>query len=337
MRKTLMALAATALCPFGAQAQSTLQLSGLADLYVGSIRMAGDAASRSTLGNSGMTTSWIGVTGSEDLGGGLKANFAMTSFLNLTDGSQERFPGDTFFSRDANIGLSGDFGSVVLGRWLAPNFLPSVIGNPLGESFTFSPLMLHMNVPLFNASGWQATTPSDTGWNNEIAYTTPDFGGFKATLHYQLGGDTGKHNIGASFLYFSGPLTVTGFYERDQLSNPGTSAYLGTTKTDWMLTAAYDFKAVKPYVGYGQAKADDAPGKARTIHLGASVPLGGGSLLASWVRTDASALDASRKTLTVGYDYFLSKRTDLYAMYMNDRITAQTSGNSFAVGMRHQF
>jgi len=50
-----------------------------------------------------------------------------------------------------------------------------------------------------------------------------------------------------------------------------------------------------------------------------------------------TALDTSRKTLTLGYDYFLSKRTDLYAMYMNDRITAQPSGNSFAVGMRHRF
>jgi len=337
MRKTLLALAATTLCTLGAHAQSTVQLSGLADLYVGSMRMAGDASSRTTVGNSGMTTSWVGIKGSEDLGGGLKVNVAMTSFLRLTDGSQGRFPGDTFFSRDANIGFSGNFGSVVLGRWLAPNFLPSVIGNPLGDSFTFAPLILHMNVPLFNRSGWQATTPSDTGWNSQIAYTTPDIGGFKATLQYQLGGDTGRHNIGANFLYFHGPLTVTGFYERDQLSNPGTSTWLGTTKTDWMLTAAYDFKVVKPYVGYGQAKADNAPGKAKTMHLGASAPLGGGSVLASWARTNVTALDTSRKTLTLGYDYFLSKRTDLYAMYMNDRITAQPSGNSFAVGMRHRF
>lgn len=121
------------------------------------------------------------------------------------------------------------------------------------------------------------------------------------------------------------------------MSNPGTSTWLGTTKTDWMLTAAYDFKVVKPYVGYVQAKADNAPGKSKTIHLGASAPLGGGSVLASWARTNVTALDTSRKTLTLGYDYFLSKRTDLYAMYMNDRITAQPSGNSFAVGMRHRF
>lgn len=340
MRKPCITFIAAALCAAGAYAQSTVQLAGTADVYVGSMRMAGDPGSGTLMGSGGMTTSWFGLSGSEDLGGGLKANFAITSFINVNDGTQGRFPGDTLFSRDANLGFSGGFGSVVLGRWLAPNFLPSIIGNPMGDSFVFAPLILHMNVPLFNGSGWQATTPADTGWNNQIAYTTPDFGGLKATLHYQLGnipGDSGKHNIGANFLYFHGPLTLTGFYERDQVSNPGTSVYLGTTKTDWMLTGAYDLKFVKPYIGYGQAKADGAPGRSKTMHIGASVPLGGGSLLASWARTNVTSTDTSRNTVTVGYDYNLSKRTDIYAMYMNDRITAQTTGNSFAVGLRHRF
>ena len=343
MRKSWIAFAAAAACTLGAQAQSSVQLSGLADVYAGSIRMAGDASRRTGLGDSGMTTSWLGLTGAEDLGGGLKVDFAFTSFFNLSNGRQGRFPGDTFWSRDANIGLSGNFGSVKLGRWLAPNFLPSIIGNPLGDSFTFAPLILHMDVPLFNGSGWGSTIEGDTGWSNQIAYTTPNLGGFKGTVHYQLGNsnaaDKGKHNAGASFLYFQGPLTVTGFYERTQLANP-VPADLGHTKTNWLLTAAYDFKVVKPYLGYGQSKVKSVGGNAKTFHLGASAPLGGtGSLLASFARTrnTIGGGSATRKTLTVGYDYFMSKRTDLYAMYMNDRITAQTSGSSFAVGIRHRF
>ena len=51
----------------------------------------------------------------------------------------------------------------------------------------------------------------------------------------------------------------------------------------------------------------------------------------------ASATDISRKTFTVGYDYFLSKRTDVYVMAMADRITNQTKGSSFGVGVRHRF
>lgn len=340
MHKKLVALAAAALCGAGAYAQSSVQLSGLADVYVGSMKMAGDANHKSVVNSGGLTTSWFGMTGTEDLGGGLKAGFKLTSFIQVDDGSQGRFPGDTFFSRDANVSLSGGFGSVTLGRGLAPNFLPSIIGNPLGDSFTFAPLILHMNVPLFNGSGWGATTPSDTGWSNEIVYTTPNMAGLSANLHYQFGeqaGDTGKNNVGVNFLYFGGPLTLTGFYERDQISNPGAGTYLGTTKKDWMLSAAYDFKAVKPYLSYGQAEADNAPGKAKTLQIGASAPLGAGKLLASWAKTELSASDLDRKTLTVGYDYNLSKRTDVYAMFMNDKITNQDTGNSFGVGIRHRF
>ncbi|HCL86300.1 MAG TPA: porin [Comamonadaceae bacterium] len=339
MHRKLLTLAAV-LCAAGAHAQSSVQITGLTDVYAGSIRMAGDAGRRTVVNSGGMTTSWFGFTGTEDLGSGLKAGFALTSFIQVDDGTQGRFPGDTFFSRDANVSLSGGFGTLRLGRWMAPNFLPSVLANPLGDSFTFAPLILHMNVPLFNASGWQATTPSDTGWSNQIAYTTPDIGGFKANLQYQFGeqaGDNGKKNVGANFFYFGGPLLLTGYYERDQIANPGQGAYLGTTKKDWMLGAAYDFTVVKPYLTYGQAEADNLPGKAKTLQLGVSAPLGAGKVLASWARTELTAADVDRKTLTVGYDYNLSKRTDVYAMLMNDKITRQTTGNSFGVGIRHRF
>ncbi len=339
MYRKLVPLAAL-LCVAGAQAQSSVQLSGMVDAYVGSIKMAGDADRRTAVNSGGMTTSWFGFSGTEELGGGLKAGFALTSFIQVDDGTQGRFPGDTFFSRDANVSLSGGFGTVRVGRWMAPNFLPSVLGNPLGDSFAFAPLILHMNVPLFNASGWKATTPSDTGWSNQIAYSTPEFGGFKANIQYQFGeqlAGNGKKNIGANFFYSGGPLLVTGFYERDQVSNPSPLSYLGTTKKDWMLAAAYDFQVVKPYLSYGQAKADNTPGRARTIQIGASAPLGAGKLLASWAKTDLSVVHLNRKTLTVGYDYNLSKRTDVYAMLMNDKITGQSSGNSFGVGIRHRF
>jgi len=46
---------------------------------------------------------------------------------------------------------------------------------------------------------------------------------------------------------------------------------------------------------------------------------------------------SKRDTFTLGYDYTLSKRTDAYAMLMNDKITGYDRGNSFAVGLRHKF
>lgn len=340
MTKNLIALSAALLCAGAAHAQSSVQATGLVDMYAGSLQYAGDARKTNVVDSGGMTTSWVGFKGTEDLGGGLKATFALTSFLRADTGTPGRFGGDSFFSRDANLGLTGSFGSVRIGRDLAPNFLPSIVANPFGDSFTFSPLVLHMNVPLFNGSGWGATTPADTGWSNEIIYTTPDIGGLTANVHYQFGevaGNSSKKNIGVNALYFNGPLTLTGFYERDQISNPSPNALLGTTQKDWMLGGTYDFSVAKAFLTYGQASADGSDVKAKTTQLGASVPVGAGKVLASWAQTKLSSTDLSRKTFTVGYDYDLSKRTDVYAMLMNDRITHQNNGNSFGVGIRHRF
>ena len=111
MKKNLIALSLSIggalLCATGAQAQSSVQLMGLTDVFVGSMKNAGDAGSSKVVNSGGMTTSWFGVKGTEDLGGGLKANFALTSFIKVDSGTQGRFANDPFFSRDANVGLSG--------------------------------------------------------------------------------------------------------------------------------------------------------------------------------------------------------------------------------------
>ena len=336
-----VALALSALACAPSWAQSSVQLSGLADAYVGSMRMAGDGARKNTLGSGGMTTSWWGLSGSEDLGGGARAIFAITSFMRLGDGSLGRFGGDTPFSRDAYVGLGGGFGTLRLGRWMAPNFLPTILFNPFGDSFAFSPLVLHANVPLFNGTGWTGTTPADTGWSSQLAYTTPDFGGLTATLQYQFGDGAignGKRNLGANLVYMSGPLGLTAFYERAQLTNPVAAPFAdGSRRTNWMVGGFYDFAVVKLFATYGQAKNNVTDAKAKTASLGASVPLGAGKLLAAYARTRNTALDATRQTLTVGHDHSLSKRTDLYANVMHDRITGTSSGTSLGLGVRHRF
>lgn len=348
MKKNLIALSAAMLCITAVHAQSSVQLTGVVDMYAGSMKFAGDQDKTNMVGSGGMTTSWFGFKGTEDLGGGLKAHFNLTSFMRADTGTPGRFINDPFFSRDANVSLSGGFGTVMLGRGLAPNFLPTILSNPLGDSFTFAPLVLHANVPLFNPTGWGTskalgrTTPSDTGWSNEIIYSTPSIGGLKANLHYQFGEQTGandsKKNIGLNALYFAGPLTLTGFYERDQISNPAVpNTVLPNTRKNWMLGGAYDFTVAKAFLSYGQSDEDNTSAKAKTAQFGASVPLGGGKVLASYAQTKLQPVNQSRKTLTVGYDYELSKRTDAYVMIMNDRITSYESGNSFGVGVRHRF
>ena len=352
--------AAMALCATGALAQSTVTVQGLVDMYAGSVKFSGDNGSRASVNSGGMTTSWVGFKGSEDLGGGLKAEFALTSFLQADTGTSGRFFGDTMFSRDANVALKGDFGRVSLGRDLAPSFLPTVIFNPFGDSFSFSPLVLHTWVPSgdFGKRTWPNFIAGDSGWSNEIIYTTPDLGGLTANVHYQFGektGDTGTKNIGINALYFNGPLALSAYYHQVQAGNPTPGALIDATaapvnfasvtnQKTWFAAASYDLSVAKLYATYSQSKNDAAANtsmKDKTYSLGAKVPVGGGDILAGFANTRRNGslvgAELKRDTLTIGYDYRLSKRTDVYALVMSDKLSNAERASSLAAGMRHQF
>ena len=223
---------------------------------------------------------------------------------------------------------------------MAPNFLPTILFNPYGDSFTVSPLVLHANVPLFNGTGWGSTTPADTGWSNQITYTTPSMGGLTANVHYQLGEQktattSGKKNAGINALYFGGPIALTAFYERAEVSNPNPAA-LASVKDNWMLGGSYDAGFLKAFATYGESETKTTRVTGKTGTLGASVPFGSGKFLAAWANTKMTG-GAKRDTVSLGYDYAFSKRSDLYAVVMHDKITSFSSGTSYAVGLRHRF
>lgn len=358
MKKTLVAAAASGLL---ASATSTafaqnVTLAGLVDVFAGSIQYSGDKRT-AKLDSNGLTTSWWGVSGAEDLGGGLKADFKVSGFFRPDTGSIGRFNGnENFFSRDAWVGLSGGFGSFHLGRDLAPNFLPTVIFNSFGDSFAFSPLVLHANVPLFNGTNWAAANAGDTGWSNQVRYTTPNFGGLSGNVHYQFGevaGNGSNRNIGANFLYFGGPFALGGFAHSVRANNPnaGTigSVNVGFNQQKaWMLAAKASFGPANFYANYEKAKNDNYTGAAgtaesKTTSLSADVAAGPGKFMAAYANTKwttsptTARNNTKRSTFSLGYDYTLSKRTDAYVVLMNDKITNFDRGNSFAVGLRHRF
>lgn len=342
LKKLLLATTIAGAFAAPAAAQSGITVSGLVDVFAGSMQNAGDADRKSVVDSGGMTTSWFGIKGTEDLGGGLKAHFLLTSFIQADTGVQGRFPGDTLFSRDANVGLSGSFGTVSLGRELAPHFLPTILFNPFGDSYKFAPLIVHADVP---TASWNSSLASDTGWSNSIRYTTPNIGGMTANIHYQFGekaGNNGDNNIGVNVLYFRGPFAFTAFYHNTDVQNPTDFspfvAHDATNQKAWMLGGSYELSAAKLFATYGQTK-HDTDLEDKTVSLGVSVPVGQGKVLAAWAQTrrDDAGSESKRNTASIGYDYYLSKRTDLYAIYMNDRITNLDNGNSVGLGMRHRF
>jgi len=144
MKKSLIALAALAAVS-AVSAQSTVSVYGRLDMgyssanqtnawgtmHANSIAFQEQKTSTTTLGNNnGRTTSRLGFNGVEDLGGGLKAMFNYEvglgpdnigtktgtgdKLLNEMDATRVGFGG----TRLANIGVSGGFGTVVLGTFM---------------------------------------------------------------------------------------------------------------------------------------------------------------------------------------------------------------------------
>jgi predicted porin len=103
------------------------------------------------------------------------------------------------------------------------------------------------------------------------------------------------------------------------------------------LGASYDFGAVKLFAQWSQTGIDLPLAASRDYK---TVQLGAGKLLlsvANTTRSETGVSDTKRTTWALGYDHNLSKRTDLYAVLMNDRVTGLKSGSSVAVGVRHRF
>ena len=70
-----------------------------------------------------------------------------------------------------------------------------------------------------------------------------------------------------------------------------------------------------------------------------SVPLGPGTVLAQIARSTSKgpAVDRKHTTTSLGYVYNYDGIADFYVIGMDDRISNQTRGLSYAVGVRYQF
>lgn len=123
MKKIVLAAALAALA-IPAFAQSSVTLWGRINTSVES-QKTGSADRVVKLQNN---SSRLGVRGTEDLGGGLKAAFNLEHGFNSDTGSLQTFgsPANTFWSRQANVELSGSFGTVRLGTWFPDSYFSTV-------------------------------------------------------------------------------------------------------------------------------------------------------------------------------------------------------------------
>jgi predicted porin len=175
----LTALSFTAAMLFasvGAQAQSTVNISGLVDLGV--YRGFDKTKNVGTIQRSN-----IAFSGTEDLGGGLAATFKLSHRFDADTGQPEGVGAKPFWQGESTVGLKGGFGSLRLGRAL------DVVSN---NDWAYDPWY---NFNRIASPAWQywhynyaSSRTSNNGkaeygrLANGVFYDSPSFGGF--AVHY---------------------------------------------------------------------------------------------------------------------------------------------------------
>ncbi|WP_431096393.1 porin [Polaromonas aquatica] len=322
MKTKLFALSVLSAASCAAQAQSTVTLYGVADSYVEAASAGNGNVMRVSSG--GVMGSRFGFRGSEDLGGGLKANFALEAGFLIDTGAStgtttiptSTVPtgGSYMFQRLATVGFSGGFGSVNIGRQYTPHFGTMAAFDPAG--FAMSGALNYYAGPGVGINGGSladATTRRD----NSIQYTTPTWSGFKASLFYAMGESTGAGqpkstgdtlNVAAG--YSSSTLSAQVSYMTEK-----TVYLLGNTDKYTDVAVSYDFGFIKPSAIFVRRRGEMTGAPALDAYqIGASAPVGVGKLIATYGQLkNKTTANADSKAIGVRYDYPLSKRTTLYA------------------------
>ncbi|MBT2792387.1 porin [Paraburkholderia strydomiana] len=314
---------------------SSVQMYGLIGMYIDSAKVSTARASTVQMGGGGMTTSFWGIRGREDIGGGNAVIFSLESFFRPNTGQMGRNTTDGLFSRNAYVGLTGAYGTFKFGEQTNPTYINQQFVNPFGSSVVFSPLIVQSYTASYNN-----TVIGDTVWQNAIEYVSPNYGGLTGTAIYSVSSTTGhqgRDNVGLHLTYANGPLTAVFSAQRVRTAAvaPSTGQYL------YLAGAAYDAKFMKVYGAAQMTSNNNVETGSHTYELGVSVPLTPSNvILAEWARTKHSApRDRSdvRNTGSLAYEYILSKRTYVYAVYSYDKLTANLSGSTYGVGIQHTF
>jgi predicted porin len=331
-----------------AHAQSSVQLYGIVDTWAGVQKYPGKAASWQE-GGGGLSTSFWGFGGLEDLGGGYKTIFAIEGFFRPQTGAYGSFNGDPFFSRNAYVGLTTPVGTFTIGRQSSLLYLQACQFNPFYASFTFSPTILQMYAGLgaYPAYKTDQGIIGGTAWSNAIQYATPDLHGFSSHAIYAFGNSgsgTGSKQYSVQASYKNGAFAASAVYQYANFNSAAgdlNSLLAGFhSQSATQLAASYEFPFAKLYgeYTYTNDKVVNNDFHVNMFEGGVAIPVGTSRILASYAHSrDSGGLNQTRQTASLGYDYPLSKRTDLYAVYTYDRFAGLSSGETAGVGIRARF
>jgi predicted porin len=352
IRRSLIAGAVLAATAGAAQAQN-VTLYGRVDLgfqYTTDINDDGDNLSE--VYNGGIRPSIWGMKGTEDLGGGLSAFFNLESHFEADTGT---FGGGTgkLFRRQANVGLTGTWGTLTLGTQYSPAVLALLPTDPRAIKEQMSGLYA------FALNQVGGTPSNDIGifLSNAISYSNT-FGPVNFGVAYAFGEQADEFEDGSAVslgVTYTGPVTVSGYYQK--MENV-TAAGGGKFSDQMGIGVAAPFGGFTFRGQYIKAESDAAGTlpESDTDFFGLGVDYAwnqSNTLTLAYYRGDNDEVDDDKTdTIILSNDYALSKRTTVYAQVafadMDDGASARTSVVSnpvvpgekntiFGIGISHNF
>jgi predicted porin len=308
MKKSLVALAALAVVG-AASAQSSVTLYGYGDLGFGqSVVPTGGAQDfkfNPSLADVGGIR--IGLKGSEDLGGGMKANFQMESnAYNGDTGSGSGFNRANWFS------LSGGFGEVRLGRQVRNAVVAGVLASPGGWRGSDPEFATGTRYSIENstANGNSSRTSS------MINYISPTMSGFSARVGFVPKASADANNptllpgavTDIGVFYANGPLSAAIGYMKAENGDANQGVHV---KYDFGVAAIMGSYNDRGAVQASSSSFGAAAPAQKGYSIGATVPFGATVLYVDYAKNNDASVHTSAYEL--GLDYNLSKRTALTA------------------------
>jgi len=314
MKKHLIAVAVAALA-VPAMAQN-VSIYGTLEAGMESNRSTA-GVNTSTMESHEFVSNRLGFRGEEDLGGGIKAFFRLESGLNLTDGAAGASTNSTLFSRGAEIGLSGGFGRVSLGK-LDHNGIENNESSIVGNRGLFGAANPTTTTVAVEADG-RASDLNDT-----ISYTTPAFNGITLNVMFTPNDNGGTTYSGFSSGAATNHAGVTSYQIAGSVSGVnfklggGTLKELAGTKINVRGgSLSYDFGGVTAAVAVQQQDNPAGTNDASESIISATMPLGNGLTIgAAYASLDIdNTVTGDYKSTMLMLKKDLSKRTAVLAMY----------------------
>ncbi len=334
MKKSLLALAVLGAFAGVASAQSSVTIFGLLDMAV-SRGNGGTAAGDSNPGANGTSRAYLvrqsaasrlGFRGTEDMGGGLSAQFNIEHRFTPDDGNAAT----PFWNARSYVQLtSAAVGSVYLGRDYTPAFWPAVKTDPFGWDGVGQ-------VGIGQYAKFRSTGGVRTA--NTVGYKSASFGGVTVQAAVSLGEATLGRTVGFNVEYAGGPIYAGVGFEK---INEGPAALAGNQMVN--VGAAYDLGFIRPAVHFASTKTGvGSTAKNTAVMLALTAPIGPAKIKFAINRLDPQGASNNETHLGLGVDYALSKRTGVYADFGRGTQAVAagpkpTNNQAVAVGVKHTF